>query len=190
MKISHWMQLAALASGMGIAASAGAADAGISTSQMQNGGPSPGGSVQSVVPPGPASVGGTERVDNSNGVPLSEAGRAYAQQHGGNQPPVVVMDNEGNAWDVVGVEAYDSTAQNSPQVILLRPHGQVEAFIAPDASETVYVEPNGDRVVYIKPGHDTSSMNTGSAMDSVPPGACGMRASPPCYMVENSDKGQ
>jgi hypothetical protein len=186
MKVRHWMQLAAMASAIGFAGSAGAADAGMSTSQMQNGGPSPAGSVQSAVPPNAAAVGGTERVDNSNGIPLSDAARAYAQRNGGNLPPVVVMDRNGTAWDVVGVEPYDTTP-NAPQVILLRPHGRVAtAIVVPDGSETVYVQPNGDRVVYLAPSDDTSAR----MMDRAPPGASGFQLSPPSYMGENSDKGQ
>jgi hypothetical protein len=186
MKARHWMQIAAVASAVGFAGSAAAADAGTSTSQMQNGGPSPGGSVQGAMPPGPSSVGGTERIDNSNGVPLSDAARIYAQRNGGNSPPVVVMDNDGNAWDVVGVEAYDATTQNSPQVILLRPHARAAAVVAPDGSETVYVQPNGDRIVYLFPENDASV----NMMNVAPQGASGLQSSPPGYMGENSDKGQ
>jgi hypothetical protein len=187
MKTRHWMQLAAIASAIGIAGSAVAADAGMSTSQMQNGGPSPAGSVQGAVPPNAAAVGGTERFDNSNGIPLSDAARAYAQRNGGNLPPVVVMDRDGTAWDVAGVEPYDHTTANSPQVILLRPHGQAAtAIVAPDGTETVYVQPNGDRVVYLAPNNDP----TAHRMDMAPPGAGGLQPSPPGYMGENSDKGQ
>lgn len=184
MKAKHWMQIAAMASAVGFVGSASAADAGISLSQMQNGGPSPAGSVQGVVPPGPASVGGTERVDNSNGIPLTEGARTYAQQHGGHLPPAVLVDGEGNAWDVVGVEAYDQAATDSPQVILLRPHGDLMTLVAPDGSETVYVEPNGDRVIYLLPDNDAATI------DAAPQGASGMKPSPSGYMGENSDKGQ
>ena len=124
MKVSQWMQVAALVSTFGIAGSAVAADAGTSTAQMQNGGPSPGGSVQGYIPPGPASVGGTERVDNSNGVPLNDAARTYAQENGGHLPPTVIIDAEGNAWDVVGVEPSDANDADSTQMIFLRPHGE------------------------------------------------------------------
>jgi hypothetical protein len=176
-----------MASAIGFVGSAAAADAGMSTSQMQNGGPSPAGSVQGVVPPSAPSVGGTERVDNSNGIPLSDAARVYAQRNGGNLPPVVVLDQQGNAWDVVGVEAYDETAQNSPQVILLRPHARAATtVVVPDSSETVYVQPNGDRVVYLFPNNDASIDMMGVA----PPGAGGLQSSPPGYMGENNDKGQ
>jgi hypothetical protein len=112
------------------------------------------------------------------------------------------MDSDGNAWDVVGVEPYDDTAQTS-QVILLRPHAQSATVIAPDGGntayvepngerstvivpagrETVYVEPNGDRVIYLFPGTDAST-------SSAPRGASDMQPAPDGYMGENNVRGQ
>src|SRR5690348_13071468 len=90
----YWWQLAAIAASMGIAGSAFAADAGTTTSQVQTS-PSAAGSVQGYVPDGAPSVGGSERIDNSNPVPLDAWAREYAQTHGGHLPPVVyvVPDN-------------------------------------------------------------------------------------------------
>lgn len=183
MRIRQWMQLAAIVSAFG-AGTAVAADAGISTAQMQNGGPSPGGSVQGYVPPGPAAVGGTQRVDNSNGVPLSEPARSYAQEHGGHLPPTVVIDADGNAWDVVDVAPANAADQDSPQVIFLRPHGESDAAVAPDDDETVSVVPEEDGAI-IRFLPDDAELIT-----PVPPSGPGGMQSTPGYMGPGSDKGQ
>lgn len=172
MKISHGLQLAAIVSTLGLASSALAADAATSTAQMQSGGPSPGGSVQGYIPPGPASVGGTERVDNSNSVPLTNAERIYAQENGGHLPPTVVVDAEGNAWDVVGVEPSDANDADSTHMIFLRPHRVRTIVVAPDDNPTVYLAPDEDRTTY-----------------SLPSGPGGMQATPD-DMGPDNDKGQ
>jgi hypothetical protein len=183
MKVSQWMQLAALVSTFGLAGSAVAADAGTSTAQMQNGGPSPGGSVQGYIPPGPASVGGTERVDNSSGVPLTDAQRTYAQENGGHLPPTVVVDAEGNAWDVVEVEPSDANDVDSTQTIFLRPHGERAVVVAPNDDETVYLAPEDGPTIDLLPG-DAYTLR------AVPPNGPGGMQATPGYMGPGSDKGQ
>jgi len=183
MKVSQWMQLAAVVSAFGIAGSAVAADAATSTAQMQNGGPSPGGSVQGYIPSGPASVGGTERFDNSNGVPLTDAERTYAQENGGHLPPTVIIDAEGNAWDVVGVEPSDANDGDSPQMIFLRPHGERTVVVAPNDNAMRYIAPNEDRTVYLLPGD-------ADALHALPPSGPGGMQATPGYMGPGSDKGQ
>jgi hypothetical protein len=185
MKFSHCIRVAAIASVFGVAGTAFAADAGVSTAQAQTG-PSPGGSVQNYVPPGPASVGGTERVDNSNGVPLSEPARVYAQQHGGHLPPTVVVDHAGRAWDVVGAEPADAGNANSSTVIFLRPHGEGEVAVVP-GGETVYTVPDdADDVTVMRVLPDGTLYD----MDVVPPEGPGGMQSTPGYMGPGSDKGQ
>jgi hypothetical protein len=174
MKLNRWIQVAAVTSTFALAGSAIAADASISTAQMQNGGLSPGGSVQGYIPPGPASVGGTERIDNSNGVPLTEPARNYAQENGGHLPPTVIVDAEGNTWDVVGVEPSDANDEDSAQIIFLRPPGARAGVVAPDDDETVDVAPDA-----------------GGSVDLLPEDAApgGMQATPGA-MGPRSDKGQ
>jgi hypothetical protein len=184
MKASRWMQLAALVSTFGLAGSAVAADAATSTAQMQNGGPSPGGSVQGYIPPGPASVGGTERVDNSNGVPLTDPARTYAQENGGHLPPTVIVDAEGNAWDVVGVEPSDASDADSTQLIFLRPHGERAAVVTPDNDRTVYAAPDSNETLYVAPDADRTMHWLPN--DENPGGTQAM----PGYMGPASDKGQ
>jgi len=170
MKVTRCVQVAAMVSAFGLAGSAIAADAATSTAQMQNGGPSPGGSVQGYVPPGPASVGGTERVDNSNGVPLTEPERTYAQENGGHLPPTVVIDAEGNAWDVVGVEPSDANDADSPQIVFLRPHGERAVVVSPDNRETLYVTPDVDGSILLLPG-DANPGGMQSTPGSMGPGS-------------------
>jgi hypothetical protein len=183
MKTRHWMQIAALASALGLAGSAVAADAGATTAQMQTG-PSPGGSVQQAIPPGPASVGGSERIDNSNGVPLHDWARTYAQEHGGHLPPAVVIDEAGQSWDEVGVESGQANDQDAPRVIMLRPHGERIVVLSPDNDRVVYVEPDGTRVLYLTPEDQAIPE------DEIPPPSAGGMQATPGYDGPGSAKGQ
>jgi hypothetical protein len=72
MSVRQWMQLAAIASSLGFAGAALGADAGMTLTQMQNGA-SPAGSAEGAIAPGAESVGGSERIDNTNHVPLADA---------------------------------------------------------------------------------------------------------------------
>jgi len=73
MKTRQLIYIGALASAACVTGSAFAADAGVTTTQIQNG-PSTTAPVQNRVSPDARSVGGSERMDNTNGVPA----RTYA----------------------------------------------------------------------------------------------------------------
>jgi hypothetical protein len=167
MAIRHWMQVAGVAAALGLAGPALAAEAGATTAQMQNG-PSPAGSVQQALPPGPASVGGSERIDNSNGVPLSDAARVYASENGGQLPPAVIVDDAGRAWDVVG---FEPATGDDAHALLLRPHGGADVIVVTPGSEgTTYVEPDGTRVIYLVPEAmlEDDAASAGGGMQATP----------------------
>lgn len=183
MNARHWMRLAAMTSALGFAGSAIAADAGMTTAQMQNG-PSPGGSVQQVVPPGPDAVGGSERIDNTNGVPLSDWARTYAQEHGGHLPPAIAIDEAGRPWSVVGVESSQTDDEDAPRVILLRPQGERIVVLSPGDDRTVYIEPDGTRVLYLTPQDEAMPG------DEIPPPSPGGMQATPGYDGPGNAKGQ
>ena len=68
MKTRHLLCIGALASAACVTGSAFAADASVTTTQIQNG-PSTTAPVQNRMSPDARSVGGSERMDNTNGVP-------------------------------------------------------------------------------------------------------------------------
>jgi len=71
MKTRQWLGIGAFASAALITGSALAAGASVTTTQMQNG-PSTMAPAPNRVSPDPRSIGGSERIDNTNGVPASK----------------------------------------------------------------------------------------------------------------------
>lgn len=143
-----------------------AADAGTATAQMQ-GVMSPGGSIQGAIPAGPQSVGGTERFDNSNGVPLEGALREYAQEHGGHLP-VVFVDENGARWRVVRVEEEPGTVTTETRIVYLTPDVERTIAVAPAEGRVTYLDPGEAQVIYLVPDDDAL----------VAPGPGGMQATP------------
>ena len=129
----HWLRLAAATSTIALAGGALAADAGTTTSQMQTS-PSAAGSVQGYVPPGPASVGGSERMDNSNAVPVDEWAREYAATHGGRVTRDEYLGYVGRRWDAIDVGR--------------------RGYLTPEEARVIYVVPENAHVIYIVP-HET-----------------------------------
>lgn len=123
MRARQWMQLAAIASALGLAGTAVAADAGTTTAQLQNG-MSAGASVAGAVAPGPESVGGSERIDNTNDVPLDQSRVIF------EEPPGV----------------YDH-----PRVIYLLPGDQDAIVVTPDAGTVLDVTPHEPQELYRLP---------------------------------------
>ena len=159
----HWWQLAAIAASMGIAGSVFAADAGTTTSQAQTS-PSAAGSVQGYLPEGPPSVGGSERIDNSNPVPLDAWAREYAQLHGGRLPPVVyVVPNEAHTVYYI--------PEHAPATYV-SPDSSVTTFVVPRDAPLTYTIPGDARVIYVLPGG--ISINDDTAV----PGPGGMQVTP------------
>jgi hypothetical protein len=148
MKTGNWIRMAAIASCAAMAAPAVAADAGTTTSQAQTI-PSAAGSVQGYVPYGPASVGGSERIDNSNAVPLDAWEREYAQTHGGNLPRVRVVER---AADGALVSSPRYVTPEEARVIYLAPEDARAIHAAPEQPAVVYIAPSDARVVYDGPG--------------------------------------
>ena len=100
MRARKWTQLAAIASSVGFAGAALAADAGVTTSQMQNG-MSTAGSVQDAFPAGPESVGGSERIDNTNDVPFDARAGGYPQDVYPAPRERATTPDAGRALDIV-----------------------------------------------------------------------------------------
>ena len=148
MKTNDWIRIAAIASCAAMAGSAVAADAGTTTSQGQTA-PSAAGSVQGYVPYGPASVGGSERIDNSNAVPLDGWEREYAQTHGGNLPRVMVLERAADGA-VVAPPRY--VTPEEARVIYIAPEDARAIHVAPGQPSVVYIAPSNARVVYGVPG--------------------------------------
>ena len=148
MKTSRWMGVAAIASCVGVAGTAVAADAGTTTSQMQTN-PSAAGSVQGYVPYGPATVGGSERIDNSNAVPLNEWQREYAQTHNGRLPRAILVDRFGDASDRVVGRRY--VTPDEARVIYIAPEDARALYLAPEEPRVIYIAPSDARVVYEAP---------------------------------------
>ena len=100
MRARKWMQLAAIASSVGFAGAASAADAAVTTGQMQNG-MSTARSVQGAVSAGPESVGGSERIDNTNDLPFDAGARGYLQDVYPAPRERVTTPDAGRALDIV-----------------------------------------------------------------------------------------
>ena len=120
MRARQWMQLAAIASSLGFAGGALAADAGMTTAQMQNG-MSPAGSVEGAVPPGPEAVGGSERIDNTNDMPLGAPRMIYDEPGVGYEQSRVIYLIPGDA-----------------DAITLTPDAGTVLDVAPDEPEELY----------------------------------------------------
>jgi hypothetical protein len=159
--------VAAMACATLLAGNALAADAGTATAHMQ-GVTSPGGSIQGSIVAGPQSVGGTERFDNSNGVPLEGALREYAQEHGGHLP-VVFVDENGARWRIVRVEEEPGAVGTQTRIVYLAPDVERTIAVAPAESRVIYLEPGEAQVIYLVPGDEDAY---------VAPGPGGMQATP------------
>jgi hypothetical protein len=147
------MQLAAVAAAI-VAGPAIAADAGTTTSQMQTT-PSAAGSVQGYIPPGASSVGGSERIDNSNPVPLDTWMQNYAAEHGGHLPRMIYIDQMGHTWDVVDAQRRGHLIPEDARVV----------YLTPGDTQVIYVVPGAARVIYLP-------------QDTAPPGPGGLQATP------------
>jgi hypothetical protein len=161
------LRVAAMSCATFLAGGALAADASTSLSQMQSG-PSPGGSIQGAIDAGPQSVGGTERFDNSNGVPLTGALREYAQEHGGRLP-VVFVDEDGTRWRIVHIEAEPAAVNRQARIVYLTPDVERTIAVAPAEGQVIYLEPGGAQVIYVVPDDEDAL---------VAPGPGGMQATP------------
>jgi len=102
----RWIQLGAIASSLGFAGATLAADAGLTTWQLQNG-MSPAGSVQDAVPAGAESVGGSERSDNTNAVPVEAGAAGYLQDTSPAPHEPVIAPDAGRALDVAPDEPHE-----------------------------------------------------------------------------------
>jgi hypothetical protein len=148
MKTRNWIRIAVIASHAAVAGPAVAADAGTTTSQAQTN-PSAAGSVQGYMPYGPATVGGSERIDNSNAVPLDAWERDYAQTHGGNLPRVMVVERRAEG-SVVSSPRY--VTPEEARVIYIAPEDARAIYVAPEQPAVVYIAPSDARIVYGVPG--------------------------------------
>ena len=167
MNIRQQLGVAAITCATLLAGNAFAADAATATAQMQ-GVTSPGGSVQGAIGAGPQSVGGTERFDNSNGVPLGGALREYAQEHGGHLP-VVFVDDNGARWRIVRVEEAPGAVTTETRIVYLTPETERTIAVAPVEGQANYLEPGEAQVIYLVPDDEDAY---------VAPGPGGMQATP------------
>jgi hypothetical protein len=104
MRARHWMQIAALASAIGASGTALAADAGSTVKQMQQN-PSPNaGASQGAMSAAPNSVGGSERMDNSNPAGFDAWMRDYATSHNGRITRDEYMRQMGQRWDAIDAQ--------------------------------------------------------------------------------------
>ena len=120
MRARQWMQLAAIASSLGFAGAAIAADAGMTTAQMQNG-MARAGSVEGAILPGPEAVGGSERIDNTNDMPVGESRMTHDE-------PGAVHDSSRGIYLIPG----DADA------IILTPDAGRVLDVAPDEPQELY----------------------------------------------------
>ena len=167
MNTRQMLGVAAMTCATLLAGNALAADAGTATAQMQ-GVTSPGGSIQGTIGAGPQSVGGTERFDNSNGVPLEGALREYAQEHGGHLP-VVFVDENGARWRIVRVEEEPDADSAQARIVYLTPDVERAIAVAPVEGRVIYLEPGEAQVIYLAPDDEDAF---------VAPGPGGMQATP------------
>jgi hypothetical protein len=115
-------------------------------------GPSAAGSVQGHVPYGPVTVGGSERVDNSNAVPLDSWMQEYAATHGGRLPRAVLVDRFERPSDRVIVEHYRYVTPDEARVIYIAPEDARAVYRAPEEPRVIYVAPPETGVTYVVPG--------------------------------------
>lgn len=97
------LRLALLSSSAFLACNVMAADAGTTTTQMQTA-PAPAGSTDNPLMPGPQSVGGSERMDNTNAAPLDAWIDDYAAAHQGRIDREVLLDQMGHRWDAIDAQ--------------------------------------------------------------------------------------
>jgi len=105
MRARHWMQIAAVASALGLTGAAMGADAGHTVGQTQNN-PNPAVETpQGSTVTAPQSVGGSERMDNTNpAAPLDAWMRDYAATHNGRITREEYLNQMEQRWNAADAQ--------------------------------------------------------------------------------------
>jgi hypothetical protein len=105
MRARHWMQVAALASAIGVSGTALAADASQTVQQMQQN-PAATGGAPHAGGAGNRATGGSERMDNSNPAGFDTWMSGHAASHNGRITREEYLRQMGQRWDAIDAQKH------------------------------------------------------------------------------------